>query len=251
MMSKNKKNQRENYLHPSVDLAPIPQLAPQDKKSPIHSDSHDINENAPLVVVQSEQKLVVRAHYSMLGISGARKQTVLREPVARRLRTAASSLPEGFMLVLLDGWRSGATQKAIYDYFTTVAKNLGQDPGRYAFDLDSSVDRGFPTEDAPHRTGAAVDVTLIGADGNDWPMGTEFDEISPRSATRALEIELSNNKLVEREALLGRRLLYHVMTKAGFTNYPDEWWHYDYGNGFWKFYGNFHNGDIFRTLTEF
>ena len=30
-----------------------------------------------------------------------------------------------------------------------------------------------------------------------------------------------------------RRLLYNVMTEAGFTNLPSEWWHYDYGDKFW------------------
>ncbi|MCG4287414.1 D-alanyl-D-alanine dipeptidase, partial [Lactobacillaceae bacterium KNUT 0156] len=30
-----------------------------------------------------------------------------------------------------------------------------------------------------------------------------------------------------------RRLLYHVMTQAGFTNYIEEWWHFDYGNQNW------------------
>ena len=37
----------------------------------------------------------------------------------------------------------------------------------------------------------------------------------------------------ELRALGNRRLLYHVMVSAGFTNYPDEWWHFDYGNQNW------------------
>jgi D-alanyl-D-alanine dipeptidase len=30
--------------------------------------------------------------------------------------------------------------------------------------------------------------------------------------------------------LLNRRLLYWTMREAGFTNYPYEYWHYDYGD---------------------
>ena len=30
-----------------------------------------------------------------------------------------------------------------------------------------------------------------------------------------------------------RRMLYNVMTAAGFTNLPSEWWHYDYGDNMW------------------
>lgn len=26
------------------------------------------------------------------------------------------------------------------------------------------------------------------------------------------------------------------MIKAGFTNLPSEWWHYDYGDAFWSYY---------------
>jgi D-alanyl-D-alanine dipeptidase len=26
------------------------------------------------------------------------------------------------------------------------------------------------------------------------------------------------------------------MIKAGFTNLPTEWWHYDYGDKFWAYY---------------
>ena len=28
-------------------------------------------------------------------------------------------------------------------------------------------------------------------------------------------------------------MLYNVMTAAGFTNLPSEWWHYDYGDNMW------------------
>lgn len=35
-----------------------------------------------------------------------------------------------------------------------------------------------------------------------------------------------------------RRLLYKIMTEAGFTNLPSEWWHYDYGDRFWAYYNN-------------
>ena len=30
-----------------------------------------------------------------------------------------------------------------------------------------------------------------------------------------------------------RRLLFHAMTGAGFTNYRGEWWHFDFGNQRW------------------
>lgn len=44
-----------------------------------------------------------------------------------------------------------------------------------------------------------------------------------------------------------RRLLYTVMVEAGFTNYPLEWWHYDYGDQFW---GHLSKRDAIYGLAE-
>jgi len=40
------------------------------------------------------------------------------------------------------------------------------------------------------------------------------------------------------------------MTSAGFTNYPEEWWHFDFGNSFWRFYGLLKDGPVFRTIQS-
>ncbi|MGV8547019.1 M15 family metallopeptidase, partial [Pseudomonas aeruginosa] len=33
-----------------------------------------------------------------------------------------------------------------------------------------------------------------------------------------------------------RRLLYHAMLDAGFSNLPSEWWHYDFGDQLWAWH---------------
>jgi D-alanyl-D-alanine dipeptidase len=58
-------------------------------------------------------------------------------------------------------------------------------------------------------------------------MGTEADEIAPASVTRWFE------EHPEEPFTTNRRLLFHAMTSAGFTNYLGEWWHFDYGNQRW------------------
>ena len=45
--------------------------------------------------------------------------------------------------------------------------------------------------------------------------------------------EKNNSDLDARE---NRRILYHAMLDAGFTNLPSEWWHYDYGTKFWGYF---------------
>ena len=37
----------------------------------------------------------------------------------------------------------------------------------------------------------------------------------------------------DEEVRKNRRLLYHVMSAAGFVNYDGEWWHYSYGDRQW------------------
>jgi D-alanyl-D-alanine dipeptidase len=76
-------------------------------------------------------------------------------------------------------------------------------------------------------------------------MGTDFDAVSLRSATSALEADAND---LDKPARIGRRALYHAMTASGFSNYPAEWWHYDYGNAFWRYFNHVCPGPVFRTV---
>jgi len=65
------------------------------------------------------------------------------------------------------------------------------------------------------------------------PMGTVFDGVQDETLTLHFEnideADLSDEAAVARD---NRRLLWNVMIEAGFSNYPDEWWHFDFGNQF-------------------
>ena len=64
-------------------------------------------------------------------------------------------------------------------------------------------------------------------------MGTVFDGVHPETATRFYE-ELDPVLLDEKKhrCFINRRLFWNVMVAAGFSNYPEEWWHFDFGNQF-------------------
>ncbi|MDD3287939.1 MAG: M15 family metallopeptidase [Alphaproteobacteria bacterium] len=72
-------------------------------------------------------------------------------------------------------------------------------------------------------------------------MGVAFDEVAvdetgaPKTALRYYEEKLENGRISpeEVEPLKNRRLLYNVMNSVGFTFFPEEPWHADYGNKFW------------------
>ncbi len=63
-------------------------------------------------------------------------------------------------------------------------------------------------------------------------MGTDFDHFGSEAGTRYFEDLAEQRELLETEkdALQNRRFLYQVMKKAGFSNYPEEWWHWSYGD---------------------
>ncbi len=89
---------------------------------------------------------------------------------------------------------------------------------------------------SPHLTGASIDLSLLDSVGKMVEMGTGFDDFTERSRTRYYEeLEQHAGRLGNKERIVRdhRRLLFHVMAYAGFTNYSEEWWHFDYGNQFW------------------
>ncbi|WP_298720360.1 D-alanyl-D-alanine dipeptidase [uncultured Ferrovibrio sp.] len=75
-----------------------------------------------------------------------------------------------------------------------------------------------PRKGSPHSRGAAVDVTLVDADGEDLDMGTDFDAFTPLAFHGALEITPEQQR--------NRALLLGIMTAAGWDFYRNEWWHY-------------------------
>lgn len=77
-----------------------------------------------------------------------------------------------------------------------------------------------PGKGSNHNRGAAVDISLADAEGNLLDMGSGFDEFTERSHYNA--------SAISKEAKRNRRLLKKIMTEAGFSPYPHEWWHFDY-----------------------
>lgn len=67
-----------------------------------------------------------------------------------------------------------------------------------------------------------------------FEMGTVFDGVQPQTATRYYEkLDFTGHvSALDYEICNSRRILYNVMTASGFSNYHEEWWHYDFGNQF-------------------
>lgn len=107
---------------------------------------------------------------------------------------------QGLRLKITDAFRPSEAQWALW--------NHTPDPA-YVAD---------PRRGSPHSRGAAVDVTLVDAAGEELDMGGPVDDLTPNGhhdATGPSAAQRAN-----------RLLLLGIMTAAGFDWYVNEWWHY-------------------------
>ena len=211
-------------------MLPIPSAAPP-RPHPLITT---VNEK--FVLLNSCTEFDVSLQYPKMGLENALYRCFVRESVYRRLLSAQSALPAGVRLCVLDAWRPLALQQELYNlYAEQIVERLGLQNASAKERLQAVAAYVSPPERNPlhppvHTTGGAVDVTLTDENGVPLDMGTAFDDFSEASRTDYFETEF--NPAVQEN----RRMLYGVMTGAGFTNLPGEWWHYDYGDRFWAYY---------------
>ena len=191
-----------------------------------------INENGDRLINVSDMnsRIICVPHYYINGVPGATENCYMRESVYGLLLAALELLPNGFGLKVFDAWRPYEVQKFLFEEYVAklqLSENISlkeAEEKATRFVSYPSLDKSKPFV---HSTGGAVDLTIIDDNDRELNMGTSFDDFSPLAFTDYYESSLNN------EIKNNRRLLYNVMTKVGFSNYPSEWWHYDYGDVFW------------------
>ena len=86
-----------------------------------------------------------------------------------------------------------------------------------------------PSRGSIHSFGMALDITIVGPDGQELDMGTGFDDLSERSHP-ALELVMLERGEITEQQVDNRRLLREAMFRAGFFGINSEWWHFDCGD---------------------
>lgn len=175
----------------------------------------------------------------------------LRRGVVSRLLRAEATLRQhhpAWRLAIFDAWRPLAVQRFMVNHAIAEAcRQRGIDPHQPSPGLAAVVAEvgrfwAPPSEDPasppPHSTGAAVDLTLATASGQELSLGSCIDAIGPVSEPdHFLERARALPEGAERQACLqwhGRRtILLEVMAAAGFVQHPNEWWHYSWGDQLW------------------
>jgi D-alanyl-D-alanine dipeptidase len=153
------------------------------------------------------------------------KSCFVREQVAKRLNVAQKNLPKGYKLLLRCGYRSLALQKKRYDWMYKKVKS--KNPNWCEEKIKEETDTHVAPIDIvpPHSTCGAVDLSILDANGKQLDMGAKFGEFNEKTQT--------NSVFISKKAKENRKLLISVMTRAGFINYPTEWWHWSFGDRYW------------------
>ncbi|MFC4115781.1 M15 family metallopeptidase [Nonomuraea zeae] len=152
----------------------------------------------------------------------------LRSGLLDRLERAERRLPDGYHLLIVEGYRPIATQRRIFDAYRaglhTTFPEMSPDESYVAASRYVS-----PVEVAPHTAGAAVDLTLCDPDGVEYDMGTQVND-NPEQSDGACYTAAPG---ISGDARAHRKLLASVLEPAGLVNYPTEWWHWSYGDRYW------------------
>ena len=184
-------------------------------------------------------------------LPGSSPVILCRKTIFEMLEKAESLLPEGYKFFIFDAYRPISVQQSLWDYYR--AKKVEEMPGATDEEIDYQTlfCVSFPSYNillpSLHNTGGAVDLTIVGPDGNRLDMGSEFDEFSDRAWTTYYE-DGEKGEGVNDVARDNRRMLYNVMIEAGFTNFPAEWWHFDYGDEKWGLFTD--NAPIYGGVLD-
>lgn len=132
----------------------------------------------------------------------------LRYGTVKKLMLVSADLEEmGMYLKIWDGYRPVTAQFALWEACP-----------------DTRFVANPTTGGSSHSRGNTVDLTVVDADGVEFPMPTDFDDFSSKADRDYGECtqEQRNNAII----------LELIMEKYGFVGYEREWWHYSDTNSY-------------------
>lgn len=184
----------------------------------------------------SKGLIKVNMQYAKTGIPSAISTAYVRESVAKKLLEALKLLPENYTFEILDAWRPYEVQLSLFNsYRDRIISNLPVTATEEEITKRVCEFVSYPDKSKKfsyvHASGGAIDIRILDKTGKPLDMGTQFDDFSEKSYTAWYE-----NNSADKTVKENRRLLHNTLCECGFTNYPAEWWHYDFGDSFWSFY---------------
>jgi D-alanyl-D-alanine dipeptidase len=149
----------------------------------------------------------------------------IRRVVRDKIVQCSHTLPDGLCLMIFEAFRSRARQQELW---TPVYAGISAKHPNWTKDaIYQETSRWVSPPDglgSGHQAGAAIDVTLAHADRRELDMGTSMQEFAFATPT-ASDVPDGVRR--------NRDLLVQALQSAGLVNYPDEWWHFSYGDRLW------------------
>lgn len=143
-------------------------------------------------------------------------QCWLRREVAEALVAVAKEAQAlGYQLIVYDCYRPQRATKAFIAWAADAADQKMKADYYPHIDKDELFAQGYIAKASSHSLGIAVDIAFVARD-----FGTPFDLFDKASAT--------DYPAISDEARKNRDALFALMTKHGFENLPQEWWHFAY-----------------------
>ena len=207
------------------------------KKSRRNSVVEPISEINQIRIIENGDLIVeLNSHCPELIIAknwrtGKKQVLFARKHVAEMLKKAAHSLPQSYTLTVFSAFRSIEDQIEIYNRVYRRFKRrhkgapksvLRRLTNRFVHPPDIKTPPG-------HSTGGCIDLTVVGPDGKELNMTKPFKWRTPKSRG----VSATHADGLHEAAQRNRKILIDAMTKAGFTNYAGEWWHWSYGDSCW------------------
>ncbi len=149
----------------------------------------------------------------------------IRRIVRDKVIACSQTLPDGLCLMVFEAFRSRARQ---WDLWNPVKASITKNnPNWSEARIYAESSRWVSPPDgfgSGHQAGAAVDVKLARTDRTELDFGGLMKGLSGMAPTNwPVSIEIRNN----------RDMLVAAMQRVGMINYPDEWWHFSYGDRLW------------------
>jgi D-alanyl-D-alanine dipeptidase len=202
----------------------------------------EISNHQKVVVLEAKGQLVLDQSYFRAEHAGTSAITYTRLAVAKRLEQALEMLSPYFGILVFDAYRSIEAQRALFEFMASQIKKQNPSWADEQVRLEARKYMVHPDEKSrfqipPHNSGGAIDLALH-INGQMIDFGTEFDNSTQVSSTlffeREYDPQFGFGSEQWNQIRIHRRILFYTMRHLGFTNYPDEWWHYDLADCMWS-----------------
>ena len=149
----------------------------------------------------------------------------IRRVVRDKVVACSQALPDGLCLMIFEAFRPRARQWELWNPVFASIRDTNPDWSEAQVYTEAtrwvSPPDGFGSG---HQAGAAIDVKLARADRSELDFGGPMKGLSGNAPT---------DWPVSPEIRKNRDTLVAALQAVGMINYPDEWWHFSYGDRLW------------------